>query len=101
MDWRVKGLIEKSLSSMPGGRSLNDRLSEALGHFDSRRATFSENCKTGGCHLAICGTANFEYLARRFSRLARVGTQLCRFVSASPEPNESLHTISLGTSMPI
>jgi len=31
MHWRVKGLIQKSLSSMPGGRSLNDRLQRSFG----------------------------------------------------------------------
>ena len=31
MHWRVKGLIQKCLSSMPGGRGLNDRLQRRFG----------------------------------------------------------------------
>jgi len=90
---------------MPGGRSLNDRLQRRLGalrqparnvlgklenwktgKLEDWKTGRLEDWKTGGCHLAIFGIENLVYLARRFSRLAPVGTQLCRFVSASPEP---------------
>ena len=41
MNWRVKGVVQKMLSHLPGGRACNDRLQQTLGglrHFDANIA---------------------------------------------------------------
>ncbi len=71
MDWRVKALIQKSLSSMPGGRSLNDRLQRRFGALRQPERNLLGKLEDWRLSLSYLRDCEFDVLG---STLFEIGT---------------------------